>query len=113
MSRPRIKKFVCEMPKYEFFTAKESDNAEVINLTVEEYEVLRLIDNVDMSQEEAAVQMRVSRPTVQILYSKARKKMADFIVNGKVLNISGGEYAFCDDQDANCMHKNKCNKCLK
>lgn len=113
MSRPKIRKFVCDEPRFTKFVAEgQCDNA-VVELSCEEYECVRLIDQQDMSQEECAVQMRVSRPTVQILYATARKKIADSLVNGKALHIGGGTYTLCDDTSVNCMHKNKCNYCIK
>ena len=40
--------------------------------------------------------MDISRTTVTELYESARYKIADSIVNGKALEISGGNYRFCD-----------------
>ena len=113
MSRPRIKKFVCDEPKFKEFNAKDSMEECSTCLTIEEFEAVRLIDLEEMSQEECSVQMQVSRPTVQILYSNARRKIAEFIVNGKGLVIDGGDYRLCTDTDSNCMHRNKRNKCHK
>ena len=113
MSRPRIKKFVCDEPKYREFTVKDASNGDTSSLKTEEYEVIRLIDLEEMSQEECAVQMQVSRPTVQILYASARRKIADFIVNGNRLVIEDGDYKLCEDTDSNCMHRNKRNRCHK
>lgn len=113
MSRPRVKKFVCDEPKYREFTVKDTYSEEPDSLKTEEYEVIRLIDLENMSQEECAVQMQVSRPTVQILYASARRKVAAFIVNGNGLVIENGDYKLCDDTDSNCMHRNKRNRCHK
>ena len=54
------------------------------------------------SQEECALQMDVSRPTVQRIYTEARKKMAESLINGKTLIIDGGEYRLCDDSFGTC-----------
>ena len=113
MSRPRMQKFICEEPEFKEFIATGAKSTYDINLTIEEYEVIRLIDMEKMSQEECAVQMKVSRPTIQILYSSARRKIASFIVEGSRLVIGGGEYMFCTDTDSNCMYRNKMNKCHK
>jgi predicted DNA-binding protein (UPF0251 family) len=73
----------------------KADAAEPLLMTVEEYEVIRLIDWKGLSQEEAAAEMGVARSTVQRIYEGARRKLADCIVNGKTLKISGGDYHLC------------------
>jgi predicted DNA-binding protein (UPF0251 family) len=71
-------------------------------MTVDEYETIRLIDWEGFNQEECAQQMNIARTTVQGIYVKARQKLADSLVNGKLLIIEGGEYRLCDDQDSAC-----------
>jgi hypothetical protein len=46
--------------------------------------------------------MNVARSTVQGIYIDARKKLAESLVNGKVLSIEGGEYRLCDGLDNDC-----------
>lgn len=65
-----------------------------VELTLDEYEALRLSDYEGMSQEEAASEMDISRPTFTRLIEKSRKKIVDFIVNGKKLKIIGGNIHF-------------------
>ena len=67
-----------------------------ITLTVDEYEVIRLIDLEKLTHEQCAKRMDISRTTVTEIYESAREKIADSIVNGKVLLISGGDYRLCD-----------------
>lgn len=78
------------------------DNESIINMTVEEYEVIRLIDVEGMTQEECSKQMAISRTTVQGIYNDARKKLADSLVNGKALFIDGGDYLLCDGKGGMC-----------
>ena len=66
-----------------------------INMTVEEYETIRLIDLEGKTQQECSERMEVARTTVQGIYDVARKKLADALVNGKRLNIGGGDYELC------------------
>jgi uncharacterized protein len=47
-----------------------------------------------MNQEEAAVLMNVSRPTLTRIYEKARKTIAEAFVMGKMIVIEGGEVHF-------------------
>ncbi len=66
-----------------------------INISVEEYEVIRLIDFEGFTQEECALQMEVARTTVTAIYMEARKKIASAIVMGKILSIEGGNFILC------------------
>jgi hypothetical protein len=47
--------------------------------------------------------MNVARTTVQGIYSEARKKLAESLVNGKVLRIEGGDYKLCDGDGELCV----------
>lgn len=67
---------------------------ESITLLYDEYETIRLLDYLGMNQEQAAEQMKVSRPTLTRIYEKARKTIADAFVNGKMIIIEGGEVSF-------------------
>ena len=65
-----------------------------VELSIDEYEALRLSDFVGMSQIEAANEMEISRPTFTRLIEQARKKMVEFLVYGKKLKIEGGNIHF-------------------
>ena len=61
-------------------------------LTVEELEALRLVDLEDLTQEEAAARMGVSRKTLWNDLQQARKKTVSALVNGYIIRIQGGDY---------------------
>lgn len=63
-----------------------------ILLTIEELEVLRLVDLEDLTQEEAAANMGVSRKTLWNDLQRARKKVITALVNGYAIRIQGGNY---------------------
>mgnify|MGYP000324325632 CR=1 FL=1 len=65
-----------------------------IMLRLEEYEAIRLLDYQNLTQEEAAVYMDVSRPTLTRIYDEARKKVATAFVEGRDLKVSGGDVYF-------------------
>jgi predicted DNA-binding protein (UPF0251 family) len=65
---------------------------ESIDLLFEEFEAIRLADYEDLTQEESAKKMNISRPTFTRLYDKARKKIAKAFVEGKAILIQGGSY---------------------
>ena len=65
---------------------------ESVELLYEEFEALRLADYENLTQEEAAKKMNISRPTFTRLYDKARKSVAKAFVEGKAIIIRGGNY---------------------
>ena len=69
---------------------------ERIIMAVDEYETIRLIDLAGYTQEECAAQMGIARTTVQGIYNDARRKLADALVNGKMLFIEGGDIDICE-----------------
>lgn len=71
-------------------------NLESVNLLYEEYESLRLADYENLTQEEAAKEMNISRPTFTRLYDKARKSIAKAFVEGKAIIIQGGTFTTDD-----------------
>jgi predicted DNA-binding protein (UPF0251 family) len=63
---------------------------EVVSLSLDEFEAIRLADVEGCKQEEAARMMRVSRPTFSRIISSARAKVGDALVNIKAIRIEGG-----------------------
>ncbi len=61
-------------------------------MSLDELETIRLIDKEGMTQEACAEKMGVARTTVTSIYDSARKKIADALIDGKRLQISGGAY---------------------
>ncbi len=67
-------------------------NLEEVRLTVDEGEAIRLADLMGLSHEEAGRCMGVSRATFGRIVQRARKTVADALINGKAINIEGGNY---------------------
>lgn len=110
MPRPRKCKRVCCLPENNLFGPINAiSDKEIIIMTVDEYETIRLIDFEGMNQEECAKRMNAARTTIQKIYYDARRKLADSLVNGKKIQIEGGDYKLCDEQEP----LNKCEKCCK
>jgi predicted DNA-binding protein (UPF0251 family) len=63
-------------------------------LHLEEYEAIRLLDYQNLTQEEAAVHMDISRPTLTRIYEEARNKVATAFVEGRDLIFRGGDIYF-------------------
>ncbi len=92
MPRPKRCRRICGYPSFWSFSPEGEHKTETIALTLDEYETIRLIDYKKMTQEECASEMGVSRATITSIYESARNKIADAIVNGKRIRITGGSY---------------------
>jgi len=104
MPRPRKWRKVCDLPENNRFGPLNTplDQEHFVIMTVDEYETLRLIDLEGFTQEECAKQMKIARTTVQRIYNCARRKIADSLVNSKMLRIEGGDYRLCDGLEKSC-----------
>lgn len=98
MARPVKERKVYQLPEWECYgpvAASEARTEELMVLSAEEYEAIRLIDLEGCSQAECAASMEVARTTAQAIYSEARKKLAAALVYGRPLQVAGGNYELC------------------
>ena len=112
MPRPQRRRRVCSEPEYTEFMPKGSTGYDVVILSTDEYEAIRLVDFEKKTHEQCALQMDISRTTVTEIYERARFKLADSIVNGKRLVIEGGSYRLCGGTAKNCCGRNCINSLL-
>ena len=63
---------------------------EMVELTTEEMEALRLKNVKGLDQEQAAKEMNTSQSTFQRILSSAYKKISDALINGKAIKIICG-----------------------
>ena len=92
MPRPTRSRRIEGYPDHWSFSPDNADDAEEVILALDEYEAIRLIDRERLTQEQCAARMGVARTTVTAIYENARAKLAQVIVDGKRLRISGGSY---------------------
>ena len=94
MPRPRICRRISFMPEVTYFKPAGVTMAKLDEtiLTIDEYEVVRLIDFEGVEQNKASKKMKISQPTLSRLLKSARKKISDAIINGKAIKIQGGTY---------------------
>ncbi len=91
-----------------------------VTLLFEEYEAIRLCDYEGLLHDEAAIRMRVSRPTFTRTYDRARKTIALALTEGLAIMIEGGNFRTEENwfRCRHCMHVmtsrrtiEKCDEC--
>ena len=102
MARPVKRRRVCGLPPVGAFRPEGGPGGPVIEVTVDEYEAVRLIDLLGLTQEECAAQMNVARTTVQAIYDSAREKLARMLAEGRPLAVQGGTYDLCGQAEHCC-----------
>ena len=92
MPRPRLQRIISAQPVVTVYkpVGVPVGSLEWVNLTLDEFEAIRLIDDEGLDQEAAAGQMGISRPTVTRILASARGKIARFLTHGHALLIQGG-----------------------
>ena len=96
MPRPQRCRRICALPSHRRFAPEGGPCPEAIQLTLDEYETIRLMDKEGLTHEQCAEVMRISRTTVTEIYASARRKLAEAIVDGQELVIDGGRVELCD-----------------
>ena len=96
MTRPKKNRHVGSPPRFSRFKPVQVPimDLEPVILSLDEYEAIRLADYKGLDQADASKLMGISRPTFTRLVEKARFKIADFLINGKSLQIEGGVVHF-------------------
>ena len=94
MPRPFRCRRIEQLPVYRSFSPDDIAAAESVQMTLDEFEALRLLDDEGLTQEACASRMNIARTTVTAIYESARKKVADALVNGKRLLITGGHFEY-------------------
>jgi len=89
MVRPRLCRRIKFNPNVTYFKPQgvPMRYLEVIELTTEEAEALRLRNIKDLEQEEAAKRMNTSQSTYQRILSSAYKKITEALIEGKAIKI--------------------------
>jgi predicted DNA-binding protein (UPF0251 family) len=92
MPRPQIKRIVSGRPAAVVYkpAGVPARGLEWVRLTLDEFEVIRLVDGEKLDQDTVAGRMGVSRPTVTRILASARSKIANVLTHGQALLIEGG-----------------------
>lgn len=108
MPRPEKERRVGVPPVYSDFKPSRVPNRllEPVDLTLDEFEALRLADYSGMDHASAAEKMGISRPTFTRLHERAANKVATFLVEGLHLSVGGGSVHFRENLY-------RCNECRR
>jgi predicted DNA-binding protein (UPF0251 family) len=90
MPRPHKRRKIQGRVKSDYFKPAgiPLKHIEEINLTMPEFEAIRLIDFQELSQEQAGEKMHISQPTLSRILKSGRKKISEAIINGKAIKIN-------------------------
>lgn len=99
--RPKCPRRVEQTPDVTYFKPRgvPLSELEVVSLTVEELEALRLVDLEDLRQEDAASRVGISRRAFWEDLKSARMKVALALSAGKAIEIKGGNYIKAESTD--------------
>jgi len=89
MTRPRLNRRIRHNPKITYFKPQgvPMRTLEIIELSKEELEAMRLKNVANLDQTEAADKMETSQSTFQRILASAYEKVSDALVNGKAIKI--------------------------
>lgn len=93
--RPKKTRVVTGDPEISKFSPRgRPGRPDEVELTLGEYEALKLTDLEGRCQKDAAILMGISQPTFSRVLKSARKAVSDGLIFGKRIKVSGGTYKF-------------------
>jgi len=102
--RPRCPRRIEAEPNVTYFKPRgiPLKDLEVVVLTPEELEIVRLLDLNGLDQEGAARKMGISRRVLWEDLQSIRKKIAEALVEGKAIEINGGNFVLAKNPRYTC-----------
>ncbi len=92
LGRPNKTRIIKKNPEIGQFSPRgKAGRPHEIHITLDQFEALRLADYLQSQQIEAAKFMGISRQTFGRILKEARKRLANGLVNGKIIKIEGGK----------------------
>lgn len=90
--RPKKTRLIKGEPQIGQFSPRgRPGRPDEVELTVDQYEAIRLADYKGMEQTQACKLMGISRQTFGRILKEAHKKLSDGLINGKIIRIAGGK----------------------
>ena len=75
MPRPFRCRRIEQLPVYRSFSPDDITTTESVQMTVDEFEALRLLDDEGLTQEACASRMNIARTTVTAIYDSREKRL--------------------------------------
>ena len=101
MPRPAKDRIIESEPNVIYFKPKGIPMRKLkeVTLTLGEFEAVRLSDHCMFNQSQGAERLGVHQSTFHRTLLRARKKIADALVNGMAIKIEGGPYCILPPED--------------
>lgn len=92
LGRPKKIRTVNKKPQISQFSPRgKTGRPNEIQITLDQFEAIRLADYQGYKQKEAAKHMAISRQTFGRVLKEARKRLATGLADGKIIKIAGGQ----------------------
>lgn len=90
MPRPRLHRRIIFNPRVTYFKPQGVPMRflEIVSLTIEEMEALRLKNVENLNQTECAKRMNTSQSTFQRILTSAYQKVSKALIQGKIIQIT-------------------------
>jgi predicted DNA-binding protein (UPF0251 family) len=89
--RPKKVRYIQKMPQIVQFSPRgKPGRPDEVELTLDQFEAIKLADFQGFDQQEGALAMKFSRPSFGRVLREARAKIADALVNGKIIKFHMG-----------------------
>ena len=99
--RPKKYRIVRLDPRISQFSPRgRPGRPEQVDLTMDEFEAIRLADFMGLSQKEAAKSKHISQQTFSRVLARARQGLAKGVVSGATIKIQGGQYVISSREDS-------------
>ena len=91
--RPKKTRYIKGEPHIRQFSPRgRPGRPDEVDLTIDQYEAIRLADFQQMTHAQACKFMKVSRQTFGRILKEARKKLSEGLILGKIIRFEGGKF---------------------
>jgi len=99
--RPKKYRIVRLDPKISQFSPRgRPGRPNEVDLSMDQFEAIRLADYMGLPQKKAAKLMRISQQTFSRILTRAHKSLANALVNGHTIKIQGGHYVISSREES-------------